>query len=239
MIYLVIAAVAVIGFLLFELIRESRLKKRNMEMLKMCIGVMEADDPGLKGHTYMVTGLLMLFYDFLPFRIKFGISKDWLECASIISDLGLMGIPSEVRNKKGKLDDEERHLVRNYPEIGVKLMKTMEGLDPIYDWVRYQHERIDGRGYYGLKGDEIPVGSRILAIAKTYAAITMPRNYRPTLNYEEAINELKIVSGTQLDAELVECFCNIPLNRINEYIDSTRKTLDSYSAAIATESKNS
>lgn len=224
-----------IVILVVVLARESRLRKRNMDMLKLCIGVMEADDPGLKGHTVMVTGLVTLFYDFLPLRIKLGLSRDLLECAAIISDLGFMGIPSQVRNKKGKLDDNEWHLVRNYPEIGVRLMKTMEGLDPIYDWVRYQHERIDGRGYYGLKGKEIPVGSRILAIAKTYAAITMPRNYRPTLNYEEAIHELKIVAGSQLDEELVECFCNIPLNRINDNVEGMRKTLGSYSEAIATQ----
>ena len=63
----------------------------------------------------------------------------------------------------------------------------------------------------------------------------MPRNYRPTLNYEEAINELKIVAGSQLDAELVECFCNIPLNRINENLEGMRETLRSYSEAIATQ----
>ena len=233
---MMIISVLVIACILFLiLLKEIRLKRRNIEMLKLCIGVMEADDPGLKGHTYLVTGLVMLFYDFLPFRIRIGISRDWLECAAILSDLGMMGIPSQVRNKQGKYDDKDWHLVRNYPEIGVRLMKTMEGLDPIYDWVRYQHERIDGRGYYGLKKDEIPVGARILSIANTFAAITMPRNYRPTLNYDEAVNELRIVAGSQLDEELVECFCSIPLNRIKEHMEKMRKTLDSYSEAIALE----
>ena len=76
--------------------------------------------------------------------------------------------------------------------------------------MEYHHERIDGKGYYGLSADEIPYAAKIIAVADTYCAITMRRSYKPPRSYEEAVEVMKEVAGTQLDPEIVEVFCTIP-----------------------------
>ena len=79
-------------------------------------------------------------------------------------------------------------------------------------WIEYHHERIDGKGYYGLKEENIPYAAKIIAIADTFSAITMKRSYKPPRSYEEAIEVMKDATGTQLDKELMEVFAGIPKN---------------------------
>ena len=100
--------------------------------------------------------------------------------------------------------------MRSHPELGVKIIESLGLFDGITDWVLYHHERIDGKGYYKLKGPDIPLASRIIAIADTYSAITMKRAYEDAKTHEEAVRIIREVAGTQLDPVLVDDFTAIP-----------------------------
>ena len=204
-------------------------KERELELLQMVIGVTEVGDPGLDGHSLNVLYLTMLLYDFLPSEIRTRVNRNGLRYAALLLDLGKLGIPVSVRNKKGKLTDAEWRMVKRHPELGVHFLETVPKMKKTAKWVMYHHERVDGGGYYRLKGEEIPLESRIIAVADTFSAITMVRPYRPSLTYEEAITELKLVAGTQLDAELVRCFCEIPPKRIETCLEDVREKMKKYS----------
>ena len=89
-------------------------------------------------------------------------------------------------------------------------MAPLKSFSSISDWILYHHERIDGNGYYGKPGGEIPLSAKMIAIVDTYSAITMRRSYKQPRTHEDAIAVLKEVAGTQLDAALVDVFVNIP-----------------------------
>ena len=200
-------------------------KLRKTELLMTLVGIIEAEDPNLDGHSLHVHNLTMEFYDFLPFNMKFKINRDEIEYASLLLDIGKLGIPREILGRKGKLKDEEWALVRNHPEIGLRILGTIRGFDNISKWILYHHERVDGGGYHGLKGDEIPLASRMIAITDTYSAITMTRSYKPSMVYEDAIAELRLSSGSQLDSELVDIFCEIPLKTIDKCMEDVRRRI--------------
>jgi HD-GYP domain-containing protein (c-di-GMP phosphodiesterase class II) len=151
-----------------------------------------------------------------------------LQYASLLLDIGKLGIPRSIINKKGKLLPEERELIQKHPEICMEILSSIPSLKTITFWIKYHHERVDGTGYYHLKGEEIPLASRILAIADTYSAITMDRSYRPSLPYENAISELRLVAGKQLDGELVELFCSIPKSKITVCMNDVRNRMKKY-----------
>jgi HD-GYP domain-containing protein (c-di-GMP phosphodiesterase class II) len=200
----------------------SEFDAHGIEIMKTVIGVIEAEDPNLEGHSLHVHNLAVMLYEYLPFRYKIRVNLNKLEYAALLLDLGKFGVPREIIKKNGKLTKNEKSLLQRHPEFGARIVKQIDFFDEISEWIKYQHERIDGNGYYHLKGDEIPLESRILAVADTFSALTMQRSYRASLNYEQAISELKIVSGTQLDGEIVKYFCMIPLRKIEQSENSVR-----------------
>ena len=108
--------------------------------------------------------------------------------------------------KSGPLDADEWHSIRTHPEIGARLLAHPE-LEDLRAWVLAHHERPDGKGYpYGLVGEDIPIESRILAVADAYEAMTSERAFRSALGEEAAIGELQAGAGTQFDATVVEVF---------------------------------
>lgn len=200
-------------------------KERKRDLLVTLVGIIEAGDPNLDGHSLHVHNLTMVFYDFLPFSLKVKVNKEELEYASLLLDIGKLGIPREILGRKGKLKDDEWELVRNHPEIGLRILGTIKGFDNISKWILYHHERVDGGGYHGIKGNDIPLASRMIAITDTYSAITMTRAYKPSMAYEEAITELRLSSGSQLDPELVDIFCSIPLKSIDSCLEEVQKKI--------------
>lgn len=200
----------------------------SLDVIKAIVGVLEAGDPNLDGHSLHVQSLTMLLYEYLPLSYKILINPSNLKCASLLLDIGKLGIPRSIIQKTGKLQKEEWDFMRRHPEIGVKILKPIPSLSEILDWIKYHHERVDGTGYYHLSSDEIPLESRIIAIADTYSALTMSRSYKASLPHEEAVSELKLSAGTQLDKELVEIFCSIPLRRLEVCLKETLKTMKCY-----------
>jgi len=189
-------------------------KERSIDIAEVLVSVIDARDPNLDGHSTYVQNLTMVFYKHLPPKYKNRINKVSLEYASLMHDVGKLGVPEAILNKPAKLSDEEWKVMRQHPEIGVKILKPLHTFDGIADWILYHHERIDGNGYYKLPGEKIPLASKIIAISDTYSAITMRRSYKEPKTHEEAVEILKGVSGTQLDKELVDIFVNIPKSEL-------------------------
>ena len=185
-------------------------KERSVEIAEVLIGVIDARDPNLNGHSRHVKDLTMLFYQYLPRHIRHSINPISLEYAALMHDIGKLGIPERILNKPARLTDEEWAVMRRHPEIGVKLLHPLRTFDSISDWILFHHERVDGKGYYGQESDLIPVAAKILAIVDTYSAITMRRSYKDPRTHAEAIDIIKEVAGTQLDKELVDVFLTIP-----------------------------
>ena len=133
--------------------------------------------------------------------------QELIHTAGLFHDIGKFIFPDSILVADRKLTDEEWEIVKLHPEQGAKLVRRIEGYGPVADIVLSHHERIDGRGYpYGLDGDSIPLGSRILAAADTYDVMTARDSYRDPVSSEEALNELRRVAGTQLDPIVVDKF---------------------------------
>ena len=224
--YLAAAVALLLSLLLLRGVVLS-LKQRSAEIVTLIMGVMESGDPSLHGHSSNLASLSTLIYDFLPLNRRLKISRWDLYYAAILMDLGKYRIPASIRNKSGKLSEEEQRLMKSYPEVGVEVMKKLPSFHRILDWILYRRERFDGSGYYHLQGEQIPLASRILAIADAFAAMTTPRPYRPSLSYEMAVEELKISSGTQFDPEIVRNFCEIPLNTVSACIKNDEYSMSS------------
>ncbi len=186
------------------------LKDRSMEITETLIGVIEARDSNLNGHSRNVQELSMCLYRHLPASLKDKISPVSFEYAALLHDVGKLGVPESILNKPGKLNPEEWNVMKQHPKIAMDLLKSLPLFDEIRDWILYHHERIDGKGYYGLPGKDIPIQARIIAICDTYSAITMRRSYKDMKTHEEAKNIIKEIAGSQLDADLVAIFLTIP-----------------------------
>ena len=133
--------------------------------------------------------------------------QDLIHTAGLFHDIGKFIFPDSILVADRKLTDDEWETVKLHPEQGAKLVRRIEGYGPVADIVLSHHERIDGRGYpYGLAARTIPLGSRILAAADTYDVMTARDSYRDPVSSEEALAELRRVSGSQLDPMVVDTF---------------------------------
>ncbi|WP_044931124.1 HD-GYP domain-containing protein [Butyrivibrio sp. AC2005] len=201
-------------------------KKRAAILLELLVGIIEADNPNLGGHSLYVHNLTMLIYEFLPYPRKLFLSETDLHYASLLLDIGKFGIPYDIMEKSGKLGDKEWEIVKKHPDIGVEMLGKLPGLRNALTYILYHHERMDGNGYHQLKGSQIPLGARIIAVADTYSAITMNRSYKASLSYPEAIAELRMAAGSQLDEEIVDRFCNIPKSRLEACMEDALKKIE-------------
>ena len=128
-----------------------------------------------------------------------------LSMLSSIHDLGKIAIPDDIRNKQGNLNRDEWEIIKKYPEIGYNIAKSSLKFSHLSEYILTHHERWDGTGYpQGLKGDEIPIISRIMAIADAYDVMRIGRLYQKVKNKSQAIVELRKCSGKQCDPSLVE-----------------------------------
>lgn len=145
-----------------------------------------------------------------------------LEVAALLHDIGKIGIPDTILKKDGKLSDEERALMNKHPEYSWSILRLFPGLDKASLYALHHHESYDGKGYPGgLKGEEIPIGSRIVSVIDAYDAMISNRCYRKGLPHEEAVRRLIAASGIQFDPLVVQAFVEIAGQEIEDVFAAT------------------
>jgi len=167
----------------------------------------EAKDPYTRGHTERVSKYAVRIARKLNLPQK--LIRN-IEFAALIHDIGKIGIKDSVLTKPGKLSADEYEAVKEHPRIGEQILAPVAFLTNVAPLVLYHHEHYDGRGYMeGLKGEEIPIGARILNVADSFEAMTSDRPYSKGKSLKEAIRELKAHSGTQFDPKVVEALLEV------------------------------
>lgn len=145
--------------------------------------------------------------------IELGLPDEEIErirIAALLHDLGKIAIPEEILDKPSTLTDAEWQAIGEHPRIGQVILEQASNLREAIPVVLHHHERFNGGGYpHGLRGNEIPLGARIVAVADAYHAMVHERPYKGALSHEEALAELRRHGGTQFDPEVVDVFCTI------------------------------
>lgn len=206
---------------------EKTLTALYIQSIKALVNALELKDGYTATHSYMVSHYAT------SLASKLGLGQDMIEVirtAGLLHDVGKVGVPDGVLKKNGPLSQEEFTVVKTHPVLSIKILNDMVFLRRELEIVRYHQEKYDGTGYpYGLKGENIPLGARILAICDTFEAMTANRPYRKALPVETAVEELKDHAGTQFDPKLVDLFINsLPdiLSTRQIYLEGLRKTVE-------------
>jgi len=165
----------------------------------------EAKDIYTRGHSERVNRYAMLTADRLQLDKA---EKNVLNWASILHDIGKIGVPGSILNKPARLTEEEFDVIKRHSKKGHDILEPLEQLaSSCLPGILHHHERYDGNGYpHGLRGEEIPFLARIIAVADTFDAITSNRAYRSARAAEQALAIVEEVAGTQLDPKVVKAF---------------------------------
>lgn len=170
------------------------------DVIECLIAAVEARDPYTSGHSTRVADITLILAQALGLR---GPRLEIVHMAAHMHDIGKIGIPDDVLTKKGTLTEAEWRLIRLHPQIGFDILSHSEALADIAEIVLHHHERWDGGGYPdGMKGNEIPLGARIIAVADAIDAMLSPRPYRDVMSPDACARQIKANSGTQFDRRI-------------------------------------
>ncbi len=186
--------------------QRQKLEQVNVATLEALINALEAKDPYSLGHSVRVAELSATVAD------EMGLSDDDIDAVRLagrLHDIGRIGVRDAVRNKVGPLTAAEQKHLHDQVLIGFQIIWPLEHLGVVRDYVKNHHERWDGGGYPdGLKGEDIPVGARIINAAEVYDAFTNPRRDQERLGRDKAIELLRRLAGEALDPTVVEALAN-------------------------------
>uniref|UniRef100_A0A7V0Z6P2 HD domain-containing protein n=1 Tax=candidate division WOR-3 bacterium TaxID=2052148 RepID=A0A7V0Z6P2_UNCW3 len=181
-----------------------KIEKSYTETIKALVLAMEVKDSYTRGHSERVTELAMKLAE------RIGIAdgrKRLLYWAGLLHDIGKIGISEAILNKPGALDEFEFSEIKRHPVEGARMLEQIEGLKEVVPIIKHHHENFDGTGYPdGLKENEIPLESRILAVCDVYDALTTIRSYRKPFSSEGAMDIIESFSGNRLDLDIVKEF---------------------------------
>lgn len=190
--------------------RQERMERLSRETVLALAKAVEAKDKYTNGHSERVAYYARLIAE------RAGMSEsdqNDIYFIGLLHDIGKIGVPDTVINKTSKLTDEEFAQIKEHPIIGAKILKDITEMPGIEKGARWHHERYDGKGYPdGIKGEEIPVFSRIICVADAYDAMTSQRSYRDVLPQEKVRDEIVKGRGTQFDP----VFADIMISLIDE-----------------------
>lgn len=143
------------------------------------------------------------------------VEVELIRFAGLLHDIGKIGVSESILSKKSSLTDEEFAIISTHPKLGTMIMDSVDFLKKISPITYHHHERWDGRGYpMGLKGDQIPLGARIIAVSDAYDAITSTRSYSSAKSDQFALDEIRKCSGAQFDPSVVEAFTRVMEKRM-------------------------
>ncbi len=211
------------------------------ELAEALASAIDAKDGNTYGHSHRVGELAMALGSQL--RLETAQLAE-LQVAAHLHDVGKIGIPDAILNKPARLTAEEMAVVQRHPVIGWQILRRISSFHQVARIVRHHHERFDGTGYPdGLSGEDIPLASRLIAVADSYDAMTSVRSYRKAVSFKEAWQELCRCSGSQFDPEAVKAFRPIvqrekerrpypedhlffAINNENDYLNQIRRHSD-------------
>jgi HD-GYP domain-containing protein (c-di-GMP phosphodiesterase class II) len=173
----------------------------------------EAKDHYTHGHTTRVTDLSMTIAARMGAKAKKNFEAKFLEdlqISSLLHDIGKIGVPEHILNKRNSLTIGERNRIKEHPMIGVNILKSIKELEGAVPGVKYHHERYDGQGYpEGLKEQEIPLIATIIAVADSFDAMSTNRPYRTAMGKVQAINEISRLRGRQFSPLVADAFLDL------------------------------
>ena len=186
---------------------QGQLERAEIDTIATLILTEEAKDPYVRGHSKRVTRCAV------ELARELGLSEKeckTIERAGILHDIGKIGISDLILHKPGSLNQEEWVVIKKHPRRAIEILEPLRFLTKEKEIICHHHERFDGKGYPdGSKGEEIPPGARIMAIADTFDAMNSERPYRKPLSEEAIVSELKNASGNQLDPRIVTTFLKL------------------------------
>jgi hypothetical protein len=196
---------AVTTYIAFEMIH--RLQHQTQEAMIAMADAIDRRDPYTADHSRRVAELAVRIGEVYGMNER---DLERLRLASRMHDIGKIGIGNDLLHKPGKLTDEEWKIMRDHPVIGEQLLKPYRQFRHETRLVRSHHERWDGKGYPdGIRGSQIPLGARMIAVADTFDAMTTSRPYRPALSKQIAIDEIRNSAMTQFDPQVVASFLQV------------------------------
>ncbi len=198
----------------------TKLRREAQRTIETMVKMLHERDPYTAEHSEEVADLTE------KIARDLGLPEDQIEtirAAALVHDIGKVGIPDNILNKPGPLDESDWQLIKQHTLIGFNLLKNLEMYSEAAQLVKYEHERWDGSGYpEGLKGEQIPIGARIIHVADVYHALTSDRPYRESQgkprHYEpaEAVRLIQAESGRQFDPKVVEALVRVISDEIKE-----------------------
>ena len=212
-------------------LRESQrnLKMNLVDSITALASTLEMRDPYTAGHQKRVAHLAVAT------AREMNLDEDYIEAvnlAAIVHDVGKIQVPSEILSKPGRLSEIEFSLIKQHPQSGYEILKTINFPWPIAQIVLQHHERMDGSGYpQGLRGNAIPLESRIIAVADVIEAMASHRPYRPGLGVDAAIDEIGRFRGVRFDAQVVDA-C-VALFKQRGYVLPTQANSSGFSVPLS------
>lgn len=179
-------------------------RRQTFDVLQGLVVAVDAKDRYTKRHSDEVASYSLFLASWIGLSTEF---RQSLEMASLLHDVGKIGVPEEILRKPGRLTPAEYDALKQHVSLGDLIVRELPDIETIRLGIRYHHERWDGQGYLaGLAGEEIPLIARLIAVGDTFSAMTSNRPYRAALSLDESFERLRQAAGVQLDPALVEAF---------------------------------
>ncbi len=195
----------------------------------------DAKDSYTHGHSKKVMQYSVAVSEHLKLPLE---ERDIIKFAGLLHDIGKIGVSEMILLKKDHLTQEEREIIQTHPKLGSFIIDKVELLKSISPLTYHHHERYDGTGYpAGLKGETIPLGARILAVADAFDAMTSTRSYREAMSVDEALKELQKCSGSQFDPQVVEAFMHVIKEKGDELLEEKKSDLHSSARRLQSHGK--